>query len=180
MIGIHETACGVSCPAVRSLVQERYRQNGASPVQGCPDGQGTRALRWLVLLSLEERRLRRDFIAVYNYLIRGYREDGGTFFLEVYGNITRCNRHKLGHGKFQLDKAKTFYPDDAQILGPVAQRNCGISILRGVEDLIGQVREWPDPVRPALRRGLDQIMSKGPCPPPLSRFCDQIMQKCLS
>ena len=78
-------------------------------MQGCQDGQGTGALRELGLLSLEERWLRRDFVAVYNYLIRGYREDGG-ILLEVYGNIIRCNRHKLEHGKFQLDISKNFLP----------------------------------------------------------------------
>jgi len=40
-----------------------------------------------------------------------------------------------------LIQAKTFYPDDALIPELVAQNNCGICILRGVQDLTGQVPE---------------------------------------
>lgn len=58
------------------------------------------------LFSLEKRR--RDLSAVYNYLRGGYRDNRTRVFLRVHSDRTRGNRHKLGHGKFQLDIRKTF------------------------------------------------------------------------
>lgn len=52
------------------------------------------------LFSLQQRRQRGDVVAVYNYLIRGYRENGAKLFLEVHSGKTRYKEHKLEHEKF--------------------------------------------------------------------------------
>ncbi|KAK4827972.1 hypothetical protein QYF61_022674 [Mycteria americana] len=112
-------------------------------MQGCQDGQGTGALRKRGLLSVEERRLRRDFVAVYNYLIRGYRKDGGTLFLRVYGNIIRCNRHKaLGDQRVILVCLDHKDPkDNSMLLEKLAAHGLGGCTLRWVKNwLDGQAQ----------------------------------------
>ena len=60
-------------------------------------------LRELGLFSLEKRKLRGDLIAVYNYFIRRDRGDDARLPSEVHSDMTRGNRHKWKHEKFQLD-----------------------------------------------------------------------------
>lgn len=63
-------------------------------------------LKELGLFSLQKRRWRGGFIAVCNYKVRGYREDGSRLFSEVHADRTNSNEHKLEHGKFLSDIRK--------------------------------------------------------------------------
>jgi len=71
-----------------------------------------------VFFNLEKRRLTRDFVAVYRYLIRGYREDRANLFIELHSITMRPEWTQVGRLLFFF-----FSPKVAPILELVAKKS---------------------------------------------------------
>jgi len=88
---------------------ERIQRRATTVIRGMEHLSCEERLRDLGLFRLENRRLRGDLIAAFQYLKRAYRKDGENYFSRACCDRTRSDGFKLREGRFRLDTRKKFF-----------------------------------------------------------------------
>jgi len=94
-----------------------------------------------------------NLINVYKCLMRACKEDRIGLFSVISSEGTSGIGYRLKHRKFHLNIRKSFFYEGGQTLQQFAQRACGVSFLRNIQNPTGHGPEKPAAIDPVLRQG---------------------------
>jgi len=109
-------------PAVQKNVDrlESMQRSIAKMVQGLGTLPYEERLRELGLFSLEKRRLRGDLSTVFQYLKRGYEEDGDSIFTGIHMEKTRVMGTSYSWGDSNWAQEEKFSQSERSAIGIIS------------------------------------------------------------